>query len=69
MMNETGIMIKYVGAECPVFIKLSDDEVANIDIKFTFEREKTKFFNIQAENDEWYINLDRVEYIRFIREQ
>lgn len=70
MMNGTGIMIKYVGAECPTLIKIDGDKVATMANRFLLcVVDKQQIIPIDTENDIWYINLDRVEYVRFIHNQ
>ncbi|WP_432199257.1 hypothetical protein [Anoxybacillus gonensis] len=70
-MGGTGIMIKYVGAECPIFIKVNEYEIKKIENYFFDSAivSVDKFFSIETEKDVWFINLERVEYVRFIREQ
>jgi len=69
-MNGTGIMIKYVGAECPIFIKVNEHEIEDMRDRF-FDSALVsvdKFFLIETEKDDWFINLEHIEYVRFIRE-
>ncbi|MGG3893155.1 hypothetical protein [Geobacillus stearothermophilus] len=70
-MGGTGIMIKYVGAECPTFIKMDSEKVTNMADRFLLCAvvDKQQIIPIETEKDVWFINLERVEYVRFIREQ
>ncbi|MED0758756.1 hypothetical protein P4S93_07385 [Aneurinibacillus thermoaerophilus] len=70
-MGGTGIMIKYVGAECPIFIKVAEHEIKDMEDRF-FDSAVVgvdKIFPIVTEKDVWFINLEHVEYVRFIHEQ
>ena len=63
-MGKTGIMIKYIGSERSTFIEMDREKV--IDMLSYFATNAQKFLEIQTEKDTWFINLDSIEYIRFI---
>ena len=71
IMNGTGIVIKYVGAECPIFIKMDGDKVATMANRFLLCAvvDKQQIIPIETEKDVWFINLEHVEYVRFIHNQ
>ena len=63
-MGRTGVMIKYIGSECSTFIEMDREKI--IDMVSYFATNAQKFLEIQTEKDTWFINLDSIEYIRFI---
>ena len=67
-MNGKGIVIKYIGHEEPFFIGLDNEDLIRARNWLYENKTRAKNWYIATEKDDWYINLDQVEYIRFIYE-
>lgn len=66
-MRGTGIMIKYVNCD-PFFKTLDGDDLIRARNWLYENKTGAKNWYISTEKEDWYINLEHVEYIRFIYE-